>query len=85
MGLEHGKWETLQVRPLASNSINAKMDRNCPPSANQVVSSTESRCNHAVCTLQVHHPPPPVLPLVLKQYLSQNYIARSDIMELIVS
>ena len=31
---------------------NPKKDRSCPPSANQVVSSTDPRCSHAVCTLR---------------------------------
>ena len=35
------------------------MDRNCPPSANQVICIDEPRCSHVVCTLQVHPPTSP--------------------------
>ena len=41
------------MRLLVSNSINAKMDRNGPPSANQVTYKDEPRRSHAVCTLRV--------------------------------
>jgi len=58
-GLEHWnggptRWDRLFL--ILINSIYAKNDRKCPPSANQVVSSTEPRHSHAVCTPQVHSP-----------------------------
>ena len=73
------------MRSLVSNSIYAEKDRNGPPSANQVASKDEPRRGHAVCTLRVTHPPPPVPPILLTQNLSLKDIARSDIMKLKVS
>jgi len=49
----------VSKRTVVSNSIYAKTDRNGPPSANQVASKDEPRCNHAVYTLQVHPPTSP--------------------------
>jgi len=77
--------EALQRRDLVSNSIYTKKDRNSPPSAKQVVSRDEPRCDHAVCTLWVHSPTPPILPFLLKQNLLPKDIAGSDIMKLKVS
>ena len=48
-----------KARLLLSNSIYAKLDGNGPPSANQDLSTTESRHGHAVCTLRVHPPTSP--------------------------
>jgi len=47
------KMRPYKVRSLGSgsNSIYMKKDRNGPLSANQVVSTAEFRCGHAVCTL----------------------------------
>ena len=73
------------MRSLVSNSIDAKKDRNGPPSANQVASKDEPRRGHAVCTLWVHHPPPPVPPFLLMHKLSPKDITGSDIMKLKVS
>jgi len=61
-GLEFWKWRPYKVRSLVSNSIDAKKDRNGPPSANQVASKRQPRRGHAVCTLRVHPPPPPLPP-----------------------
>ena len=55
-GLEFWKWRPYKVRSIVSNSIYAKKDRNGPPSANQVTSKDEPRCDHAVCTLRAHPP-----------------------------
>jgi len=84
-GLEFWKWRPYKVRLLVSNSIYAKKDRNGPPSANQVASKDKCRCSHAVCTLQVHPPTPPVPPFLLTQNLSTKDIAGSDIVKLKVS
>ena len=84
-GLECSKWRPYKVRPLVCNSIYAKEDRNSPPSANQVVSTAEPRCGHAICTLRVTHPPPPVIPFLLKQNLSPKDIAGSEVRKLKVS
>ena len=54
------------VRPLVSNSIYAKKDRNGLPSANQAASKDEPRCGHAVCTHRVH--PPTSLSLALSAH-----------------
>jgi len=83
-GLGFWKWRPYKVRLLVSNSIYAKNDRNGPPRANQVASKDKPRRSHAVCTLQVH-PPPPVPPFLLMQNLSPKNIAGSDIMKLKVS
>jgi len=40
---------------------------------------TDSRDGHAVCTLWVPHPPPPVPPFLLKQNLSLKVITGSDV------
>jgi len=44
---------------LVSNSIYVKKDRNGPPSTNQVVSTAEPRCGHAVCILWMRSPTSP--------------------------
>jgi len=68
------------VRSLVSTPYMPKMDRNGPPSANQVISMDEPRHSHAVCTLGVHPPtsPHPILS-------AEKDIARSDIVKLKVS
>ena len=57
--LKFWKWRPYKVRSLVSNSIDAKKDRNGPPSANQVTSKHQPRRGHAVCTLRVHPPTSP--------------------------
>ena len=69
------------MRSLVSNSIYAKKDRNGRHSANQVASKYELRRDHAVCTLRVRHPPPPVPLFLLTQNLSPKDIVGSDIMK----
>ena len=43
-----------KVRQLVSKSMNAKKDRNGPPSANHGSPTAEPKHSHAACTLQVH-------------------------------
>ena len=47
--------------------------------------ANEPSCGHAVCTLQVHPPTPPVPPFLLTQSVGPKDIAGSDIMKLKVS
>ena len=61
------------------------MDRNGPPSANQVASKDERRCAMLFAPFGSTNPPPPVLPFLLTQNLSPKVIAGSDIMKLKVS
>ena len=63
--------ETLYGEIACFDSIYAKMDRNGPPSANQVISMDESRHGHAIFTLRVHHPPPPIPSFLLKRTLPE--------------
>ena len=59
IGIDFWKWGPYKVRSLVSNSVYAEKNRNDPPSANQIISTAEPRCNHAVCTLWVHAPTSP--------------------------
>ena len=70
------------MRSLVSNSIYAKKDRNCPPSANQVVSRDKP---DSACCLHPLGAPTHLPPFLLKQNLSSKHIAGSDIMKLKVS
>ena len=62
-------------------SIYAKKDRNGPSSANQFASKDEPRRGHAVCTLQMHPPTPPVPPF-LHAHAEPKFHHGSDIMKL---
>ena len=72
------RWDGLFLSPLLPTWKNT----NGPPSANQGLSTTEPRCNHAGVTLWVHPPPPPFL---FTQNLSPKNAAQSDFMKLKVS
>jgi len=77
MGLERWKGRPHKVRWLVSKSIDAKKDRNGPPSADQGLSTAQPRHGLAFCTLRVH-PPTSFCP-------DPKDIARSDIMKQKVS
>ena len=59
-----------------TRSIYAKKDRNVPSSANQGLSTSEPKHNHAVCTLQVHPPTSPCS--ALSAHAEPKDIARSE-------
>ena len=73
------------MRSLVSNSIDAKKDRNGPPSANQVVLNSSPDTAMLFAPFGCTHPPPPGPPFLLTQNLSREVIAGSDIMKLKVS
>ena len=70
------------MRALVSNYIYTKKDRNGPPNANQVVSTTSIDAAMLFAHFGSTHPPHPILPFLLKQNLSPKDISGSDIMKL---
>jgi len=71
------KWGLCRSRGLFSQPVSAWEDSSGPLRANQGIFKVEPRDGHAVCTLWVHPPTSPY-PFLLKQYLSPEVIAGSD-------
>jgi len=73
------------VRLLVSNCIYAKRTEMAFPVPTKSFLQTSPDAARLFAPFGYTHPPPPVLPFLLKQNLSPKDIARSDIMKLKVS